>query len=170
MTAISDVRRAVIRRTLAFAPLIEGPAKLYKLDPVLVAALICQESLGNPYAIRVERGFWRRYLDGIMALVTRTKSVNDDKWAQYPDLTACSYGLMQIMYVVALELEADFSFPTELCEPSWNLYLGCRHLANKIRVGGGDVDKGLLAYNGGGDPEYPNKVRAWERDVRVLWG
>ena len=36
-------------------------AEKYGLEPSLVAAIILVESSGNPYAIRVEPGFWKRY-------------------------------------------------------------------------------------------------------------
>lgn len=34
------------------------------IDPYLLAGIVVQESGGEQYAQRVERGFWSRYLDG----------------------------------------------------------------------------------------------------------
>lgn len=139
----------------------------YGLDPCLVAGVVLQESAGNTYAIRVERGFWTRYANGITSLINKTISKNDNHWALYPDLASSSYGLMQLMYIVALELGADLRFPTELCDPNVGLDLGCKHLKNKIQQADGRIVDGLLKYNGGGNPEYANEVLAKSEAIRT---
>src|SRR5262245_26709686 len=78
----------------------------------------CQERAGDPTAIRVERGFWTRYASGIVAHIRNSTTKTDDKWLLYPDLVSASYGLMQVLYVVALERGMVLPFPTSLCDPT----------------------------------------------------
>ena len=134
----------------------EIPPK-YAISPSLFAGLVLTESSGNPWAIRVERGFWRRYYDGVKANVLRSRSKYDDKWIKYPDLASCSYGLCQIMLPVAWENGFVAQFPTELLDPRINIELGSKILAKHIKRTG-SIHKGLLRYNGGGNPEYPQRV------------
>lgn len=141
-----------------WVPLICAAANRHGLEPRLVAAIVAQESSGIQWAIRPEPGFWRRYLSGIRALVKRTASKRDDHWAQYPDLASASFGLMQPLYVVALEYGYDLDYPTRLCDPEVNLDVGCRHLAAKLQEAKGDVRNALLRWNGGGNPRYPDEV------------
>lgn len=141
----------------------------------LVLALIAQESGGNPYAIRVEEGFFTRYLPGLRRLVSHTASRRDDHWFQYRQVFACSYGLMQVLYPVALERGLELRYPTELCDPDLGTEAGCRHLrylAGRIIARDGrphlnvwaDMEAtrtALLLYNGGGNQTYPARVLAW---------
>lgn len=128
------------------------------LEPALIAGLIECESSGNPYAIRVERGFWKRYYTGIKALFTTPKRLRLRRWFKYPDLVSTSYGLCQIMLPVAMENGFDNQFPTGLLDPRANINLGASILSKHIARFGGDRNKGLLRYNGGGDPMYASKV------------
>jgi len=147
---------------------VKKSAQKYGVPPYVVGGLIYTESSGNPWAIRVERGFWRRYFDGVKANVLRTKSKYDDKWIKYPDLASCSYGLCQIMLPVAWENGFVARFPTELLDPEKNIDLACkilsRHLART-----GSIRRALLRYNGGGDPDYPRRVMDASRQVSVLF-
>lgn len=131
-----------------------------KVPPLLVAAVVATESSGAQYAQRVERGFASRYAAGIAALVKRTVFRADEKWAQYPDIFCSSIGLMQIMIPTAIEHGFVFTYPGELFEPSTNLDIGCRILARHLARTGGEWRTALLRYNGGGDPEYPDRVLA----------
>lgn len=124
-------------------------ARAYSLDPFLVAAVVVQESEGNTFAIRPEMGFWARYLPGIMKLFQRTPSKRDDQWAAFPQLASASYGLMQVLYVTAIELGAVLMYPTELCNPDVGLEYGCRKLADCLHRANGDVGVALRLYNGG---------------------
>lgn len=125
------------------------------IDPNLVAAIMLIESSGDQYAIRVEPGFWRRYGPAYHRIIKQSNPAK--KWLKYPDVFACSYGLMQIMYGVAVEHGCRIRYPTELLKPEINLEYGCKILAKKIKVTGG-VESGVLAYNGGGNAKYPLKV------------
>ena len=137
----------------------------YNLDPNLVAAIMLVESSGNPYAIRVEPGFWKRYSNAYHRIIKPNNPAR--KWLKYPDVFACSYGLMQIMYGVAVEHGCRVRFPTELLKAELNLEFGCRILAKKIKIKK-DIKAGVLAYNGGGNPQYPNKVFRLKRGVEGL--
>lgn len=133
---------------------IAAAADAYGLRPELIAAVIIQESSGIADARRPENDFYHRYL------------LKPDLPGYFPPdvprgvelvCRATSWGLMQIMGQVARELGFRGRYFTELEEPGANINLGCRHLANLIRRAGSERG-GLLRYNGGGDPRYPEKV------------
>jgi hypothetical protein len=153
---------------LPFVFLIDKCSAKWGLPADVVAGLVLTESSGNPWAIRVERGFWRRYYEGVKANVLRSKSAYDDKWIKYPDIASCSYGLCQIMLPVAWENGFIPKFPTELLDPEDNIDLGCKILSRHLhRVG--SIHKALLRYNGGGDPEYPHRVMEAAKSVSDLF-
>jgi soluble lytic murein transglycosylase-like protein len=118
------------------------------LDPALVAAVIEQESGWNPWAVRYEPGFYRRYVQAM------TLSDTEET------MRSTSFGLMQCMGQVARELGFKGKYLTELCDPDINLRIGCKHLKNKLDRAHGDLRKALLAWNGGGNPHYPDEVLA----------
>jgi hypothetical protein len=131
----------------------EGPPQSQKIPGhVLVCGLVDRESSWNTYAIRSERGFWARY----------GKSYRDhfpkEVWLRYPEIFSASYGLMQVMYPVALELGAKLRFPTELCDPELGIEWGCRILRKKLDVAKGNIMKALQFYNGGGNKNYASEV------------
>jgi len=128
------------------------------LDPYLLAAIVSVESSGQQYAQRVERGFWSRYVAGIMRWVRSTTTRHDDKWAAYPDIYASSYGLCQIMLQTAAEHGFVYRYPGELFDPDANLRVACAILARLRATTGGDERLMLLRYNGGGDKAYPDRV------------
>lgn len=159
---------------LAYRWIAEKVARLHGLDTALVLAVIATESSGNTYAIRVERGFWKRYGANFLAFVKRTLSTFDDRWAQYPDIASCSYGLMQCLYPVALERGMNLRFPTELCRAETGIEAGCRQLrycldstALPSRTSDQNLRAGLLRYNGGGDPAYPDRVLGWLSKINL---
>jgi len=162
------VENARKEQILPFVFLVDELSAEVNLPAHVVAGLILTESSGNPWAIRVERGFWRRYYEGVKANVLRSKSAYDDKWIKYPDIASCSYGLCQIMLPVAWENGFIPKFPTELLEPKTNIGLACKILSRHL-VRTGSIRKALLRYNGGGDPEYPSRVMEAARDVSDLF-
>lgn len=135
------------------------------IDPYLLAGIVVQESGGEQYAQRVERGFWSRYLDGIRRWVRESPSQYDDKWATYPDIYASSYGLCQIMLQTAAEHGFVYHYPGQLFDPDENLRVACKILARLRVQKGGDTRAMLLAYNGGGDATYPDRI---SNHVRAL--
>lgn len=117
------------------------------LDPALVQAVCHHESVWDPWAIRYEPAFFRRYIESMKGLTDTEKSAR-----------AFSYGLMQIMGQVAREFGFDGKYLTELCDPLTNLNVGCRKLKKCLDNKDGEVRKALLAYNGGGNLKYPDLV------------
>ena len=120
------------------------------------------ESSGSKYAIRYEPAFLRRYVE---------RTIED------PTLTTCghtitekisratSWGLMQVMGLVARENGFKGKFLSQLCNPKIGLDIGCTHFAKLLRRHNGDHVRGLLAYNGGADEGYPTRVDTWRREI-----
>ena len=133
-----------------------------RVAPELLIALAITESTLDPWALRVERGFWQRYGDGIKRFVLDSPSKVDNRWMRYPDIYSASYGICQIMIQTALEAGWKMRrFPTELCDPETNFELAAKLLNKHLRNNDGDIEKALLRYNGGGDPNYPDRVFKW---------
>jgi soluble lytic murein transglycosylase-like protein len=127
--------------------LAQTAARKYGLQAALVCAVIEQESSWDATALRMEPLFYLRYVQPLR--LPPTESV----------MRSTSFGLMQILGQVARELGYRDSFDA-LCDVETNLELGCHHLGNKLDAAGGDVTKGLLLWNGGGNALYPVQVMA----------
>lgn len=166
--AVAPARAVVCARTVRWGEAVDDVVGI-SMDRWLILAVIAQESAGDPWAVRVERGFFRRYLKGLLALVKRTVSKADDQWMQYPDWFSASYGLMQVMLPVAIELGFSFRYPTELLDPHTNIRLGVKKLracfARPIGTDPEPIFRALSRYNGGGDILYPEKVIEWKIDL-----
>ena len=127
-------------------------AQQHNLDPALVCAVIEQESAWNPWAIRYEPAFFTRY---VAPLYTNNKVSASEAYSR-----GFSWGLMQVMGQVARENGFDVPFLSALCDPEQGIAVGCRVLARKLAGAGGDVTRGLLAWNGGGNTSYAAEVLA----------
>jgi soluble lytic murein transglycosylase-like protein len=160
-----DPNHFLCNRLQRFVPAIRRAARPYDLDPYLLGALVVAESSANPFAIRVERGFWSRYGAAIIRRARLTTETTDDTWLIYPDLASASYGLCQIMYPVALELGVRPTYPTELCDIGLNLDLGARLLSGHLRRHRGDETAALGAYNGDQSGHYASIVLGWRRHL-----
>jgi soluble lytic murein transglycosylase-like protein len=101
-----------------YTGLIREYAAKYDLDPDLVEGLVLQESGGKADAFRFEPLFWERYK---LASKPEWKGKIARRWSS-------SYGLCQIMGVVAREEGFDLDDPELLFVPSTNLDFGCAHL------------------------------------------
>lgn len=114
-------------------------ADQHRLDPNLVEAVSRVESSGKTHAYRYEPRFWLRYM------------AKDPKWdGAIPERVSASYGLLQVMYPVALELGMPPADPPEyLFVPVHGLQYGCRKLREVLGWANGDVAAALAAYNGG---------------------
>lgn len=137
----------------AHLELVHTAARLYNLDPALICAVIEQESNWYIYAARYEPKFFTRYIKPLVdsgTIKTPTEAVN----------RAVSFGLMQVMGQVAREFGFKGQSLFELCDPAIGIDMGCKVLRAKIDSKGGDITAGLLAYNGGGMPEYADEVLA----------
>jgi soluble lytic murein transglycosylase-like protein len=122
------------------------------LNPALICAIIEQESGFNPWAIRYEPLFFSHYIQPLL---------NDGKVHSMTEATAraTSWGLMQLMGQCARELGYTEP-PGMLLEVDTNLFWGMRHWRHKLSVANGDVERALLLWNGGGNPNYPHEVLA----------
>lgn len=114
-------------------------ANAFRLDGDLVMAVCLVESSGRTSAYRFEPNFWLRYMAA------------DLKWdGAIPERVSASYGLMQCMYPVALELGMPLADPPEyLFVPRYGLQYGCRKLRETLGWAKGDIPAALAAYNGG---------------------
>ena len=122
------------------------------LDPVLVCAVIEQESGWNPWAMRYEPAFFTKYVAG---LYTNNKISATEAYAR-----GFSWGLMQVMGQVAREAGFEVPFLSALCDPEQGLAVGCKVLRKKLDAAGADATRALLAWNGGGNPNYAAQVLA----------
>jgi soluble lytic murein transglycosylase-like protein len=148
--------------------LVEEWAKKYELDPVVVAAVVLQESAGNPWAIRYEPNYRWLYPAGGPLLVPRGVSEATEVAQQ-----KTSFGLMQVLGAVAREHGCADPFLTVLCQPAKGLEYGCRHLA-KQKKRWPATHKYLAAYNAGrpdvaAGMRYAAEVAARAERLREGW-
>lgn len=138
----------------AYRAEIEAIASQFSLDPDLVHAIVVTESSEKTHAYRFEPGFWQRYMK------------DKPKWdGANPERVSSSYGLMQIMYPVALELGYAESAPEYLFVPTIGLHWGCKKLRSLLDWSQQNVDQALAAYNGGkGDNQHPPYRNQWYVD------
>ncbi len=126
------------------------------IDPALACAVVSHESSWNPWAVRYEPGFYRRYIQSMQGLSETEKTMR-----------ATSFGLFQIMGQVAREQGFDGKYLTELCDPI-NAVQGCRKLKRCLELENQSVSAALLRYNGGGDANYPTVVLEFYKDYAYL--
>lgn len=128
--------------------IIQPIAEKYSLPPSLVAAIIQVESGGNPWAMRYEPAFFRRYVQGQShVIVPKGVSRETEEVAR-----ATSFGLMQVMGQVARENGFDGVFLSALCDPQTGIEAGCKQLAKMARSFPAPRfgwDAVCAAYNGG---------------------
>ena len=127
-------------------------AAAQSLDPALVCAVVEQESSWNPWAMRYEPAFFAKY---VAHLYTNNKITASEAYAR-----GFSWGLMQVMGQAAREMGYDGTFLSATCDPEQGLAIGCKLLRKKLDAMDGDATRGLLAWNGGGNPAYPAQVLA----------
>lgn len=122
-------------------------AHAYQLDPRVVCAVCEQESSWNPYAIRFEPGFLKKYVEPLN-LPSQTDAM----------ARSTSWGIMQVMGQVAREFGFKGQYLTMLCDPTAGLDIGCKVLRSKLAGHPQSLASGLLAWNGGGSASYPGEV------------
>jgi soluble lytic murein transglycosylase-like protein len=132
--------------------LAQKAADAERLDRALVCAVVEQESGWNPWAMRYEPLFFAKY---VAPLYTNNKVGATEAYSR-----GISWGLMQVMGQTAREKGVSSPYLSVLCEPGVGLATGCKILRQKLDAAGGDVTKALLAWNGGGNPDYAEEVLA----------
>lgn len=131
----------------------------YELNPEIISRLILKESNGNPYAIRYEHLFYKKYIAD-----KDRKSLSGFIPQRIPTLLtekrlrAFSFGLMQIMGETARWIGFDGKYLTELLNVDTNIEYGCQYLKHCLAKSKGDMYKALLRYNGGGNKDYPTGI------------
>lgn len=136
-----------------YLELIRKVAAEFKLDPVLVEAIVVQESSGDTDGFRFEPGFYNRYI--------KPKGMFP---GQNPRRVSSSYGLMQVMYPTALEHGYPKEYPPErLFEPEIGLRAGCTVLRKLLdwsetfptAAPEKRLSAALASYNGGRGSNKP---------------
>ena len=128
-------------------------ASRQSLWPELVCAIVEQESSWDRWALRYEAAFYARYVE--LQLARGTIAGEGEAMAR-----SFSWGLMQVMGQVARE--HGFTAPSlaALCDPATGLAIGCRVFAAKLAAAEGNVERALLLWNGGANPDYAAQVQA----------
>lgn len=116
-------------------------ARKYSLNPILVLAIIKQESNGDRFAIRYERDFKFRDKTYLFARLANISPDTEDF------LQSCSIGLMQVMGVVARELGHKKNL-LELTDPEIGIEYGCKKLA-QLSLKYQTLAQIIAAYNSG---------------------
>jgi len=138
------------------APNIEKAARLYGLDPHLVAAICVTESSLDERAMRFEPNYQWLFKADKFAREWRTDLKTEVALQRF------SYGLMQIMGATARELGFDAFLPN-LCKPEVGLFWGCKYFAILLNRHG-DRDKAIVSYNAG-SPRWDASKGEWENQV-----
>ena len=134
-------------------------ARAYQIEPALLCALIYVESKGNQWAVRVEPGFYRRYIERM-----KYEDLSGYKPHRFivseqteKSLRATSFGLCQVMGETARVLGYRGHFLTELLpDTGANIELAAKLLSAKYRQHG-SWKAALAAYNTGrGNHEATN--------------
>ena len=127
-------------------------ASRHFLSPFLVCAVIEQESSWDTWAIRYEPKFFTKY---VAPLYTNNKISATEAYGR-----GFSWGLMQLMGECARECGFAEPFLSSLCDPATGIEWGCQHLRKKLDAADGELNRGLLAWNGGGNKNYATEVFA----------
>ncbi len=127
----------------------------HHLDPALVCAIVEQESVWDPWAIRFEPAFFAKYVAPLFAICKIEPATNTEAYSR-----AMSWGLMQVMGQTARERGFSGKFLSELCDPATGLDAGCELFAHKLAIAEGKVVRALALWNGGTNANYAPQVLA----------
>lgn len=107
-----------------YSDIINQVANQLGLDPILIQAIIMQESAGDTWARRFEKSYFdrERFLDPERFAEASHLSVNTEKVDQ-----STSWGLMQIMGVVAREVGYSGKL-AKLLIPERGIFWACKKL------------------------------------------
>lgn len=150
-------------------PIIKAKAAEFSLDPVLVGAIIMQESGGDLWAVRFEPR-WNIFLDPVrFAKMNRISELTEKNFQ------ACSFGAMQVMGTVMRERGFKGNWG-QAFDIDINLGCGCRHLNFFLSRHAGNELDAISAYNCGtpkkdalgkySNQRYVDGVISWKEKVR----
>lgn len=149
------------------------------VDTKLILAIAEQESTFDETAVRMENGFYDRYIRHRTTFAT-TSSV----------LLSTSYGLMQMLGESLLEVgyfeffkdyanaKAGFQVIMDarsqigitkgideyMLHPDWHIKTGIQHFTKKLGLAHSNIETALQYWNGGGNALYSKEVMArWEK-------
>jgi len=143
---------------------IVAAAARHDIPPEIIAAMVHQESAGDPLAMRHEPAWRYWYLAHGSFQAPRGVSVPTERMQQ-----ATSWGLLQVMGAVARELDCELPYLSALCcDPALGLDLGCRYLARLAKRFGGGIERAISAYNAG-SPQAVGSEQ-WQRYVVPILG
>lgn len=127
-----------------FADEIVHAAEEFRLDANLIRAVCLHESMGNPWAMRVEQA---PHLDKyLVAPRTFAERLILSYFTEYTAQRS-SWGLMQVMGFKAREL-GYMGHLSMLCDPAIGLFYGCKNLRQLFDRYGDESDV-IAAYNRG---------------------
>lgn len=153
--------------------IIEAIAKSFRgVSPILLQAIVCQESGGNPWAVRFENSYWNNTIVDKQAKEFSRVHKGIPSYLTEKAMRSTSFGLTQIMGQVARENQWNHPFLTKLCEPEENLVLACKMLKARFVRFGGDEDWVILSWNRGlgcrqpvGNEKYLLDVKQFMKDT-----
>lgn len=119
------------------------------VEPAVICGICERESSWNPWAIRYEPDFFKKYVAGQF---TNFKISATEAYAR-----AFSWGLGQVMGQCARELGYRGEL-AQLCDPATGLDWLSQEILHKLRVNQGNIAAALLAYNGGSNKDYAKEV------------
>jgi len=122
--------------------LIKAQSKISNLDPIVLGAIVYQESGGNPWAMRYEP-LWAH---GLVETKRNAAAVLSSEHTE-EILQKSSLGLCQVMGVVARELGFK-GWLTQLFKPEIGLLYGAMVLSKNISRFK-DLESAISAYNAG---------------------
>ncbi len=131
----------------------------FQLNPLIVAAIICQESAGDPVRWRFEKDWFKKHIEG------KSRDRLGGTWLPQGICTettermgrAISWGAMQVLGQTARELGFTGNL-TELLTPQNSIFYGCKKLRKCFDLHPDDEDKAIETYNGI-NPGYPKLIR-----------
>lgn len=150
--------------------LVQSKAAAHSLPPLLIIAIIEQESSANLWAWNPEphyRYLWDVKRNAPFRTLTAEERTSERPPADFPCFAGdrdqewwgqqASWGLMQVMGAVAREHGFRANYLPELCDPELNIEYGCRHLlALKGRFFQAHGWAGVIAAYNAGSPVIVN--------------
>lgn len=139
-------------KSLKYWGLIHEQAPKYGLDPLVVAAVIQTESIGNTYAVKYEPHFSLARVYGELRDITDLLVTDTDTMEV---IYRTSWGLMQVMGAVFYEHGGHRNptyagrWATSMLVPEIGIKYGCTHLKLKQERYGDDPERLYAAYNAG---------------------